>query len=298
MTALIADDIPSSLRATFSLFAHARRGLDDPAAMPQIDRHIGGAKLDAAWLTDYRKCIGLSAKGDGHIPPLALQIAVAPLHLTLIGDARFPFRALGLVHMSQHITQTRAIADDAHFDVRTYTTNARWEKRGMSFAIVTEVRVGKRIVWRGETRALAMMKSPGKAAASPGRTESTWPYLPRDTHVETHRESIQVPEHTGRRYAGIAGDLNPIHQHALLARPFGFKRAIVHGTWTLARALVSAGIPEQPSYTMEASFRRPVELPSTIIVRAFAPDEQGMKRVIVSTTRSEKANIDITLSEN
>ena len=78
-----------------------------------------------------------------------------------------------------------------------------------------------------------------------------------------------MPESTGRRYAAIAGDLNPIHQHALLARLFGFKRAIVHGTWTLARALALAELPRTDAFTLDATFRRPVELPSDILVRAW-----------------------------
>ena len=116
---------------------------------------------------------------------------------------------------------------------------------------------------------------------------------------------LHVPEATGRRYASIAGDLNPIHQHALLARLFGFRRAIVHGTWTLARALALAELPGSPAFTLEAHFRRPVELPSDIRVRAWsgAGAETGNPsgrphRLMVSEPHTGKTCIDILLAES
>ncbi len=75
----------------------------------------------------------------------------------------------------------------------------------------------------------------------------------------------------GRRYAAVAGDRNPIHQHALLARPFGFPRAIVHGTWTAARALAAFPelLPSRPR-RIDVRFRAPVPLPSTVEAIAWA----------------------------
>ncbi len=149
------------LASTLGLFRHARRGLQDPSALPRIERSLTGATLDPAWLKAYADCVGL--KVGAALPPLALQLAAAPLHMAILGDPRFPFRALGLVHMAQRVTQTRAIPPDATLDLLAYSTDARWEKRGMSFGLVTEARCGGELVWRGETRALA----PGKSTLSP-----------------------------------------------------------------------------------------------------------------------------------
>ena len=149
------------LASTLGLFRHPRRGLQDPSALPRIERSLAGATLDPAWLKAYAECVGL--KVGTALPPLALQLAAAPLHMAILGDPRFPFRALGLVHMAQRVTQTRAIPPDATFDLLAYSTDARWEKRGMSFGLVTEARCDGELVWRGETRALA----PGKSLAFP-----------------------------------------------------------------------------------------------------------------------------------
>lgn len=253
-----------SLVATLSLFRHARPGLADPRQLPCIERALPEGRLDPDWLRAYRACVGLPPLPNDCLPPLALQIAAAPLHMAIIGDPRFPFPALGLVHLSQAVTQYRPIPPGASLRLRAYSGDARVERRGMSFGLVTVASVDGELVWRGETRALAIdREAAGSPAASPRQmleatAETAW--------CETR---LRVAEATGRRYAAIAGDFNPIHQHALLARLFGFRRAIVHGTWTLAQALAASGLPGQEAFQLQAHFRRPVELPSEILVRAY-----------------------------
>jgi acyl dehydratase len=78
---------------------------------------------------------------------------------------------------------------------------------------------------------------------------------------------VDVPASTGRRYARASGDYNPFHLHALLARPFGFPRAIAHGMWTLAWALAHLRDPLPDAHTVEATFRKPVLMPARIALR-------------------------------
>ena len=256
-----------TLRSALGLFRHAHRGLADPAQMPRIERLLPEGTLDPRWLTTYCQCIGMPAALPDSLPPLALQIAAAPLHMAILADRAFPFPAMGLVHMAQNVTQIRPIATDAVLGLRAFSTEARREKRGMSFALITEASVQGEVVWRGETRALAIDRSQQTQQTSARSQAETTGAAAGKARCKVR---LQVPESTGRRYAGIAGDLNPIHQHALLARLFGFRRAIVHGTWTLARALVLAELSQLPAYRLQASFRRPVELPSEVLIRAFA----------------------------
>ena len=282
------------LAATAGPFRPARPGLGGPADLAAVQRERSDAWLDPRWLAAYRACVGLP---DGpHLPPLALQIAAAPLHMAILGDPRFPFRALGMVHLTQRITQTAPIPSDARFDLRAFCTDARWEKRGMSFGLVTQACIDGEPVWRGETRALA----PGRTRAQASADAAVAAEEPAG-HCACD-QVLPVAESTGRRYAAIAGDLNPIHQHALLARLFGFRRAIVHGTWTLARALAVAGLPDAPAFTLDAHFPRPVELPSDIRVRAWSGASAGpglppggAHRVWVTSQSSGKLCLDIDL---
>jgi acyl dehydratase len=68
----------------------------------------------------------------------------------------------------------------------------------------------------------------------------------------------------GRRYASVSGDMNPIHMHWLSAKLLGFPSAIAHGMWTKARCLAAleGRLPE--TFTVEASFKRPIVLPATV----------------------------------
>ena len=56
----------------------------------------------------------------------------------------------------------------------------------------------------------------------------------------------------------------------------------VHGTWTLASALVAAGLGEPGPCTLEAKFVRPVFLPSEVAVWRR---EDGAARELKATSR-------------
>jgi acyl dehydratase len=71
----------------------------------------------------------------------------------------------------------------------------------------------------------------------------------------------------GRRYARASGDYNPIHLWGWTARPFGFKRPILHGFCTAAmaaHALVEGPLGGDPTALrrMRIAFRAPLPLPA------------------------------------
>ena len=60
----------------------------------------------------------------------------------------------------------------------------------------------------------------------------------------------------------MSGDWNPIHLWGSTAKIFGFKRAIIHGMWTLGRA--SAEFERElgeSSVDFDLQFNRPIFLP-------------------------------------
>jgi acyl dehydratase len=292
MKILTADNLPALPLTLVNLFARRRGGLRAPSDMPIIERSVSSAHIEAHWLCAYQDIVGLPVDAQAALPPLAPQIALAPLHLSLLSDAKFPFKALGIVHLSQRIEQWQPLFAGDEFDVRVFTTSARWEKRGMSFGLVTEITVGGKKVWRGETRALARVPVPASASkVQHGSGEVADAEIDPGTLIER----IDLPENMGRRYSSVSGDRNPIHQHALLAKPFGFKRAIVHGTWTLARALAAAGLPRRPRFVMEANFRRPVELPSEFDIW-HSREKTPARDLVTVKSPSGKTHLDVVVS--
>ena len=243
-------------------------------------------KLRPAWLAEYRAQIGLPDE-PAVLPPLALQLAAAPLHLEIMADRQFPFRAMGLVHLAQRVDQSVAVMPGAVLQLDAFTGRCTPANRGMEFELITEARREGRLVWRGITTVLARQTRASQGAAAPapgvaqaGSSQAVKAHSPVEVLGGTWTAlcTLPVPENQGRRYAAIAGDWNPIHQRAWLARRFGFDRAIVHGTWTMARALVAAGWPQHEAYSLQARFRKPVLLPSTMSLwTQHAPSVQCLR---------------------
>ena len=79
-----------------------------------------------------------------------------------------------------------------------------------------------------------------------------------------------MPADVGRRSARVSGDVNAIHLSRSPARAFGFGRAIAHGMWVQARALaaLSGRLPDAP--TVDVAFRKPLFLPSTVVLSTAA----------------------------
>jgi acyl dehydratase len=74
---------------------------------------------------------------------------------------------------------------------------------------------------------------------------------------------------SGRRYAALSGDWNPIHLWPWSARLMGMRAPIIHGMHTLGRAcaeLERAG--GRPIVALDGRFRAPAALGSTLVLAA------------------------------
>lgn len=202
--------------------------------------------------------------------PLAYpQLAAAALHLALLADKRCPIGGLGLLHVRNEITRHRALPASQAWSYSARLASWTPVSRGHELTIETEVSDALGVAWRATTVALA--RGPSKKSTA-DRVE-TRPARALDeaskavdSHPADSRAVWALAEDTGRRFARIAGDRNPIHLWALTARPFGFPSAIVHGMYSLGRvlgALEAAGLPER--VTVSAAFIRPVLLPSEVV---------------------------------
>ena len=69
---------------------------------------------------------------------------------------------------------------------------------------------------------------------------------------------------SGRRYAAVSGDHNPIHLYPLTAKALGFPRQIAHGMWTKARGLAALENRLPDAVSVEVAFKKPILLPGTV----------------------------------
>ncbi|HEX4804888.1 MAG TPA: MaoC/PaaZ C-terminal domain-containing protein [Conexibacter sp.] len=227
--------------------------------MPPLERALPGVTVDAKQLAQYARVCGFTLRDE--LPATYLHIKAFPLHMQLMTDGKFPFPAVGLVHLSNRITVHRPARVRETFDLTVRTTPIEPHPKGKTFALVSEARVDGELVWEDVSTMLRRGKGSGEARQSERRG---------DVEVAGAPVTWALPGDLGRRYGAVSGDRNPIHMHALSARLFGFPQAIAHGMWTKARCLAALEGRLPDAYTVDVSFRKPIPLPSRV---TFAADD-------------------------
>ena len=260
------DAVPSLARELL------RAGLDRrparPGEVPRLDVFLPLLRPDPAALARYREVCGFDA--DGFLPLPYPQVLAAPLHLALLNRPEFPYRLLGMIHVRNHIQQERRLEDGAGLRVRVWVEGQREVRQGRELDLHTEVEADGKRAWSAVTTMLRRLPGPREQTKRP-REDAGPEQDPR--FARSRPASWAVAEDTGRRYARASGDYNPIHLHALLARGFGFKRAIAHGMWTVSRCVAELGEAAQaPALTLTSEFRRPLLLPSRVVFQTAAQD--------------------------
>lgn len=229
-----------------------KRGLRTDATLPAFEGTIRGVRMDPTRLAAYRECCGFPV--DSGVPITYPQVLAGPIHIRILTHPKFPIAALGIVHMSNEITQHAPIAPDAVLDFTIRCSGNRWARKGVEFDILTEATADVGKVWESVMTIFSRQHVPDGAGAGASDDKPTLP--------ESY-ETWRIPADQGRRYARVSGDYNLIHLYPWTAKMFGFPRHIVHGMWSLARCASAMPAPALPS-RLSVSFRRPVFLPATV----------------------------------
>jgi acyl dehydratase len=234
--------------------------------MPTLALRLTDQSVNRDKLAAYSRVCGFQLSDT--LPPTYPHILAFPLHLALMTDPGFPFPAIGLVHISNQITEHRPIGAHEKLSLKVWATQLEPHPRGTQFSLRTEASVGGEVVW--EEVSTNLRRGGGGAAQAPGPAGGRGEPAPRER--EHQREAERLPAAAtwrlrgdlGRRYASVSGDINPIHMHPLSARLFGFSSAIAHGMWTKARCLAALAGRLPGAFAVEVSFRRPILLPATV----------------------------------
>lgn len=208
-------------------------------------------RIDPARVAAYARVCGYRTAGR-ELPLTYPHILGFPLAARIMAARAFPLPLLGLVHTSITVTRHAPLGAADRPELTVHPAGLRPHRRGTAVTMVTEARLDGELVWEDHSTYLARHRTP-HAPAAQGAPEEARPDLPT-TATWTLAAGL------GRRHARVSGDYNPIHLHPLTARPLGFRRAIVHGMWTVARCAA-----EHPDATgITADFKQPVLLPSTV----------------------------------
>lgn len=246
-----------ALGALRSPFKRPRPGVEFPGLGDRLV--LPGLRVDLSRLAAYERVCAFPT-GEDSLPLTYPHVLGFPLAMRLMSRRDFPLPLLGLVHTSIGITRHTALAATGTYELTVYVDRLAPHRRGTEAVVVTELRDGGRVVWESTSTYLARHRT--EAGHTPRETEATpAPREPEPGPLPVLDE-WRLAADVGRRYGAASGDRNPIHLHALTARLFGFRRAIAHGMWTVARCLAAHGTPQ--AVRVRAQFRAPVLLPSTV----------------------------------
>ncbi len=283
MTKEITLEGPPDLRRIYATAALRRSRSGD--ALPDVRVSRAGVRVDLDDLVAYSHVCRFPV--DGTLPVTYPHLLAFPLQMTVMSDDRFPLPLMGAVHVENRIEVVRPVTTDEALDVSVRAERLRPHRRGRQVDLVSEVEVRGELVWRGVSTYLSRgQEHPDAPVSAPPALEAL--------ESVTAGPLWRLGEGTGREYAAVSGDWNPIHVHALTARPLGFPTAIAHGMYSYARALASLG-PRLPEGGLSSRvwFRKPVRLPSTVRLRtAF-----GAGRTL-SVLENAKGEVEHAVVEN
>ena len=274
--------LPSFVKAGLSA---TRRPKGQPA-LPQWEVKVKAMRVDRARLNAYSALCGLPESPE--LPILYPQVLATPLFLDLMTRPGFPLPLLGLVHVRNSVEQQRPLRVDETFDLSIRIGEGREVKAGFEFDLVMEATpVESEPVWRAT---MTVIHRSGKGGGGGGKGK---PAAPAHGQLSEYL-TLRAPADTGRRYAAVSQDYNPIHLYGFTAKLFGFPRAIAHGLWSAARclALLQDKLPTPPvAYSVQ--FKQPLLLPGRAALR-FA-DEGGEVSFALISGSSDKIHLSGTL---
>jgi hypothetical protein len=259
---VVLAEMPSLSKLYVNAAAQAARrrllGNHDSAVLPADSHEVRGVTVDVGNLTAYQHLIGETASD---VLPAGFIHAIAfPLAMSVMNRDDFPLPLLGMIHLSNSVEQRSPLVFTDALDMTARAENLRGHRAGTQVDLVAEVRRSGSadVHWRGVSTYLAKgVFLPGidKPTAAGERPEFTAPDPTALWHLGVD---------TGRAYAAVSGDFNPIHLSVLSAKALGMRRSIAHGMYLASRALADVGPARGDSFAWNVDFEAPVFLPSRV----------------------------------
>ena len=208
--------------------------------------------------------IGAFESRDAIVPPLFGATWSATAALELLGQIDPPLPLGGFIHLEEEVLPVRPVRPGERVRFRMELDRVERTPRGTRLTLIARTWNPAGVLCAQSTSViLARGRDPRPAPPSerPPRVEET------ETWSEV--EAWDLASRAGRRYALASGDYNPIHLWGVTARPFGFRRPILHGFCTaahVAHALIRRLLDgdARALRRLQVSFRAPVLLPARI----------------------------------
>lgn len=255
-------------KALLSPLRWRTRSTTSAAELPRDRHRVEGLSADPERIREFQRLMGGGV--TDFLPSGYLHTLAFPTAVSVLARADFPLPLLGMVHLRNDIEHLRPVGVNSRLAVTAWVENLRTHRSGAQVDAVVEVESSDGVVWRGRSTYLAKGirisgEAPGGAADRPAGTDIVPDYPTTIWKLEAD---------TGRRYAAVSGDYNPIHLTTVSARLLGLKQPIAHGMYLASRMITEAGPPETVPFRWTIEFHSPVTLPSTVAL-AVSPRDEG-----------------------
>jgi acyl dehydratase len=259
---LILGDLPSLSKLYVNAAAMAARrrllGFQVANVLPQGSHEVRGVRADVGNLTAYQHLIGETASDV--LPAGFIHALAFPVAMSVLNRDDFPLPLLGMIHLKNHVEQLRAVQFNELLDIRSWAEDMRGHRAGTQLDVVAEVRSSgdRALLWRGVSTYLA------KGVFLPRVDKPASVSAPAEFTVPAPTAAWQLGVDTGRLYAAVSGDFNPIHLSLLSAKALGLRRSIAHGMYLASRALADVGSAKSEAFRWDVNFEAPVFLPARV----------------------------------
>ncbi|MET3922237.1 MaoC/PaaZ C-terminal domain-containing protein [Arthrobacter sp. UYEF20] len=275
---VILGEMPSLSKLYLNAAATAARrrvlGTHTGTGLPDGSHEVRGVRAGVANLTAYQHLIGETASDI--LPAGFIHALAFPLAMSVMNRDDFPLPLLGMIHLGNQVVQSAPVRFTEAVDIRARAENLRGHRSGTQLDLVAEVRgAGEgRLRWRGVSTYLA------KGVFLPGIDKPSAPPVQVDFRAPDPTALWQLGVDTGRAYAAVSGDFNPIHLSVLSAKALGLRRSIAHGMYLASRALADVGAAKGEAFRWDVAFEAPVFLPARVAldISTVQDDDGGWQR--------------------
>lgn len=227
-----------------------------------IKARIENVTADPMKVNEFAEVCGYPSDMDT-LPIPYPHILAVPLQMAILNHKSFPLKLLGLVHIGNSITQHRPINLQDVLDIECSIQDYEDTPKGQIYRLNTEIFSENEKVWEETLIFLARKKS--KGGKGKGKKKAPRKAASEESMIGTKSTSWQIKSNMGRKFAKVSGDVNPIHLFNTTAKLFGFKKAIIHGVWTMSRSIAEL----EENYPMDkvkidVDFKLPVFMPTWV----------------------------------
>lgn len=275
---IILGEMPSLSKLYVNAAATAARrrilGSHAAAVLPAVSHEVREVRPDVEILTAYQHLLGETASDV--LPAGFIHALAFPVAMSVMNRDDFPLPLLGMIHLRNVIEYRRPVTFTQPLDIVARAVTLRAHRAGTQVDIAVEVRASGEgaACWCGVSTYLA------KGVFLPGIDKASAAAASQGFSAPDPTALWQLGVDTGRAYAAVSGDFNPIHLSVLSANALGLRRSIAHGMYLASRALADVGAVKADAFRWEVGFEAPVFLPARVAldISTAASGEGGWLR--------------------